>query len=163
MRLPGLMKCELLPELLGDLSHMWMFWSWSLRRSIHLDFPLLPPTCLHMAFGNSLLLRLPIPSEMELSSQTLASSGPRLTFSSWTQDGLIHPGVPLDKILLRIKLLCPLYSSSHRTPLRSSWSLFSQPRTWQYANTFYSVSTCQHKCSCTPQIALPTISFSGNS
>lgn len=81
------MKCELLPELLGDLSHMWMLWSWSLRRNIHLDFPLLPPTCLHMAFGNSLLLRLPIPSEMELPSQTLASSGPRLTFSCWSQDG----------------------------------------------------------------------------
>lgn len=136
MRLPGLMKCELLPVLLGDLSHMWILWSWSLSRSIHLDFPLLPTACLHMAFGNLLLLRLPLPCQRwNCHHKHRHHLDQGLHSATGAQDGLTYPRVPLHKILLRIKLLCPLYSSSgssHRTPLRSSQSLFSQSRVCEH-------------------------------
>lgn len=136
MRLPGLMKCELLPVLLGDLSHMWILWSWSLSRSIHLDFPLLPPACLHMAFGNLLLLRLPVPCQKwNCHHKHWHHQDQGLHSAAAAQDGLIYPCVPLHEILLTIKLWCPLVSSpgsSHRTPLGSSWSLFSQFRVWEH-------------------------------
>lgn len=169
MRLPGLMKCELLPVLLGDLSHMWILWSWSLSRSIHLDFPLLPPACLHMAFGNLLLLRLSILCQKWNCHHKLwhhLDQG--LHSAAGAQDSLIYPCVPLHEILLRIKLWCPVHSnsgSSHRAPLMVPVLTVQGvgTLTWQNANSFYNVSTCQHKCWCAAQIALPTISFSGNS
>lgn len=171
MRLAGLMKCELLPVLLGDLSHTWILWSWSLSRSIHLDFPLLPPACLHTAFGNLLLLRLSIPCQKWNCHRKLwhhLDQG--LHSAAGAQDSLIYPCVPLDEILLRIKLWCPLHSSSgssHGAPLVSSWSLFSQFRVWEHwpgkMQILFTVSAHVSINAGVQQIALPTISFSGKS
>lgn len=127
------MKCELLPVLLGDLSHMWILWSWSLSRSIHLDFPL--PSPHPLAFGNLLLLRLSLPC----------------------QKGNCHTSVGIIWIKVYIQLLEPRMASYTHVhpcikycwesnydvhsvpllalptePLRSSWSLFSQFRMWEH-------------------------------
>lgn len=124
------MKCELPPGLLGDLSAMWILRSRSLSRGISLDLPLLPPVYLHVAFGNLLLLRLPLLCQKQICHhKCLHHLDKDLHSAIRDQEDAVCLHVPLHRILLRIKLLCPFYSSSssfHRIPLTSSWSLFSQ-------------------------------------
>jgi len=125
-----LMRCELLPWLLGDLSSRWILQSQSLSRGISLDIPLLTPTYLHMAFGNLLFPRLLLLCQKQTCHHKRLHHLDKDSHSAvGDQEEAVCLHVPLHTILLRIKLLCPLYSSSssfHRTPLRCSRSLFSQ-------------------------------------
>lgn len=167
------MKCELPPGLLGDLSPTWILQSWSLSRSIGFHFLLLPPAYLHMAFGNLLLLRLPLLCQKwTCHHKCLHHLNKDLPSAIGDQEDAVCLHVPLHTILLRIKLLRPLCSSSssfHRTSLRSLRFLFSPflhvgTLTLQYHMHFffYNVSIRQYIRSRRLQIAFPTVDFSEN-